>query len=138
MNSLRTLLAALTAASVVTASIPEAEISPAGTWVWTVQDRQGAPGFEQSVTLDYQDGKLTGTMAGVRRGQFSVPDTEIANASYSDGTIRFEVTREFNEQKFTTKYEGRLEDGTIRGTFERPAIGGKEPEKREWIAKRAK
>ncbi len=137
MISLRfclTLLAAWLFAVPVFAS----EVSPAGKWQWTVQDRQGGPGFEQSVTLDYTDGKLTGTMAGRQRGQFSVPDTPISAASYKDGIVKFAVSREFNGRTFTTRYEGRLEDGAIRGTFERPGLNGGEPVKREWIARRAK
>ena len=62
-------LAACFAALCVTVAAFAAEASPAGTWKWTVQGRQGGQGFEQTLKLDYKDGKLTGTMQGVQSGQ---------------------------------------------------------------------
>ena len=123
----------------VSATAYAAEASPAGTWKWSVQGRQGGgQGFEQSLTLDHKDGKLTGTMVGRQGGQFSVPDTKITDASFKDGVIKFTVTREFNDRSFTTKYEGKLEGDTIKGTFERPGFNGGEAVKAEWVAKRQK
>jgi hypothetical protein len=124
------------AACLLTVAAFAAEVSPSGVWKWTVQGRQGGQGFEQTLKLDYKDGKLTGTMFGRQGGQFSVPDTEIADASFKDGQVKFAITREFNGTKFTTKYDGKLEGDSITGTFER-AIGGT-PTKSEWHAKRQK
>jgi len=112
-----------------------AEASPAGTWKWTVQGRQGN-GFEQTLTLDFKDGQLTGTMMGLHGSQFSLPDTPINDASFTGGTIKFSVTREFRGSKVTTRYEGKLEGDTIKGTSVRPAPGGGEPVTLEWNAKR--
>lgn len=112
------------------------EASPAGVWKWRVQGRQGGQGFEQTVRLYYEAGKLTGIMPGRDAGQFSVPDTPIADASFKNGTVRFSITREFNGQKFTTKYEGKVEGDTIIGTFERVDVGGKLPPKSDWNARR--
>ena len=130
----RTVIAAVLSACFLAATAFAAEASPAGFWKWTVQGRQGTQGFEQRLKLDYHDGKLSGTMMGTR-GQFSVPDTPIDNASFKDGRIKFSITREFNGAKFTTKYDGKLEADTIKGTFERVLRSG-EPMTSEWNAKR--
>ena len=134
----RTLISSFIATCVLTVAAFAAEASPAGVWKWTVQGRQGGQGFEQKLTLDYKDAKLTGVMQGRQGGQFTVPDTEISDASFKNGDIRFTVTREFNGQKFSTKYEGKLEGDSIKGTFERPGFNGGAPTKGEWDAKRQK
>ena len=113
-----------------------AEASPAGMWKWTVQGRQGGQGFDQSLSLEYKDGKLTGTLKGQQGGQFSVPDTAIKDASFKDGRIKFSITREFNGRAFTTTYDGKLDGDVIKGTFERTV--GNAPVKSEWLAKRQK
>ncbi len=131
-------LTALVAVLCLTGSAIAAEASPTGTWKWTVQGRQGGQGLEQTLKLDYKDGKLSGTLLGMQGGQFSVPDTAISDASFKAGTVKFAVTREFNGTQFTTKYEGKLVDDLIKGSSERPAPSGGEPVKREWEAKRVK
>lgn len=113
-----------------------ADASPTGTWKWTVQGRQGGQGFEQTLTLDYKEGKLTGILKGVQGGQFSVPDTPIQAASFADGRVKFAITRDFNGRSFTTTYDGKLEGDTIKGSFER-AVGGN-PVKSDWLARRQK
>ncbi len=131
-------LAAIVAVFCLTTASFAAEISPAGTWKWTVQGRQGGQGFEQVLRLDYKEGKVTGTMVGRQGGQFSVPDTAISDASFKDGVLTFSLTREFNGRSFTTKYEGKVEGDTIKGSYERPAFNSAAPAKTEWIAKRQK
>ena len=130
-------LAACCAAFCLTLAALAAEASPAGTWKWTVQGRQGGQGFDQTLKLDYQNGKLTGTLLGVQGGQFEIPDTPIADASYQDGAIKFTVTREFNGNKRTTKYAGKLEGDTIKGSSERTNREGA-LQKTDWVATRAK
>jgi hypothetical protein len=134
MNPYRKWIGALITACVLSVSVFAAESSPAGVWKWTVQGRQGQ-GFEQTVKLDYKDGKLTGVMPGRDAGRFSVPDTPISDASFKDGQIKFAVTRELNGQKFTTTYEGKVVGDTITGTFERSG-NAKGAAKSEWVAKR--
>ena len=90
------------------------------------------------LTLNHQDGKLTGMLIGRKTARFTVPDAEISEASFQDGAIRFAVTREFNGRSFTTRYEGKLEGDTIKGTYERPSFDGGKAEKAEWLAKRQK
>jgi len=135
---LHRLLFAALVACFVTALAFAAEASPAGTWKWAV-GRGGAQATEQTLRLSYLDGKLTGTLLGTQIGQTQFPDTTIEDASFKDGTIKFSVTRELNNLKVTTRYEGKLQGDTISGTSERPNIqGGGEPIKRDWNAKRVK
>ena len=131
-------LVAFVAAFCVTVAAFAAEASPAGVWKWSIQGRQGGQSFEQTLKLDYQDGKLSGTVLGTQTGQFEIPDTAISDASFKDGVITFAVTREFNGNKFTSRYEGKLAGDTITGTSERPGRDGGEPVKREWVAQRQK
>lgn len=130
------LFAALLAALCLTLSAFAADASPAGTWKWSVQGRQGGQSFEQTLKLDFKDGKVTGTLLGRQGGQFSVPDTPISDVSFKDGALKFTVTRSFNDRSFTTKYDGKLEGDTIKGTSERPGFNGGDPVKAEWLAKR--
>jgi hypothetical protein len=115
-----------------------ADASPTGVWKWTVQGRQGGPGFDQALKLELKDGKLTGVMLGRQAGNFSVPDTRISDATFQDGQIIFSVRRELNGQTFVIKYQGKLEGETIQGTFERGAIGKAGPSTSEWVAKKQK
>ena len=137
MKSPLKFLAAFIAAFCVTVAAFAAEASPAGTWKWTVQGRQGGQGFEQTLKLDYKDGKLTGTVLGATRGDFTIPDAPISEASFKDGTIKFAVEREFNGNKFTSRYEGKLEGDTITGKSQSPGRDG-QTTARDWVAKRQK
>lgn len=137
MKHCRKLLAALLACF-LTAAAFAADSSPSGTWKWNV-GRAGAPAVEQTLKLDFNNGKLTGTMMGSQGGQFQFPDTPISEASFQQGVIRFSVTREAGGTKVTTKYQGTLEGDGIKGTSERPNLqGGGAPVTREWDAKRVK
>ena len=80
MKSILKFVAVVVAALGLVAAAFAAEVSPTGTWKWTVQGRQGGQGFDQTLKLTYQDGKLSGTMLGTQGGQFQIPDTEIADA----------------------------------------------------------
>ncbi len=120
------------------AAVAATDSSPAGTWKWTQQGRNGGQGFEQTLKLAYQDGKLTGTMVGMQGPQGQIPDVAITDASFKDGTVTFSVTREFNGNKIVSKYEGKLDGDSIKGSSERPGRDGGAPQKRDWIAARAK
>ena len=111
--------------------------SPAGTWKWTQPGRGGGQGVERALVLDVKDGKLTGTLKGFSMGQFEVPDTAIADASFKDGTVSFTVTTEFQGNKRTTKYEAKLDGDTLTGSTEAPRPDGSS-QKRDWKATRAK
>lgn len=136
MNSYRKFFAALCAALFITAVAFAADASPAGTWKWTTPGRNGGQGFEQTLKLDVKDGQLTGTMVGRETPNFTIPDTAISEASFKDGVVKFTVSREFNDRKFTQNYEGKLDGDTIKGSVTMERNG--EPIKRDWTATRAK
>lgn len=113
-----------------------------GTWKWTEQSRgrsgnSGGTPREVTLTLAQKDGKLTGKMTRPGRDG-AVADTDISNASVSGDTITFSVERQYGDNKFVTKYSGKLSGDTITGTSESPGRNGGEPTKREWMAKRSK
>ena len=142
MKSSLKLIAALGAACFLTvaafaADAAPAAASPTGTWKWTQQGRNGGAGFELTVKLELKDGALTGTMAGFQGPQGHVPDQAITDASFKDGVVAFSVTREFNGNKFTTKYSGKLDGDSIKGESERPGRDGN-VRKSEWNPTRAK
>lgn len=137
MKSPLKFLAAFLAACFITVAAMAADASPTGTWKWTQQGRQGGQGVERSLTLELKDGKLTGLVKGVSMGQFEIPDTAISEASFKGGVIAFQVTVEFNGNKRTTKYEGKLDGDKIVGSSESPGRDGA-VQKREWAAARAK
>ncbi len=109
---------------------------PSGTWKWSTPGRDGQS-FESTLKLELKDEKLTGTMLGIKRGDFNIPDTAISDASIKGDVVTFSITREFNGNKFTSKYESKLDGDTIKGASERPGQDGATV-KRDWLAKRAK
>ena len=105
-----------------------ADANPTGTWKWSVTRNEKTR--ESTLKLKLDGDKLTGTISG--RNQ----DTAIENASFKDGAVSFTVTREFNDQKFTTKYSGKLDGDVIKGTQETERNG--KTNSSAWEAKRVK
>jgi hypothetical protein len=103
--------------------------NPTGTWKW--ETNFGGKARENTLKLKLEGDKLTGSMLG-RDNQ----ETPIENASYKDGKVSFSITREFNNNKFTTKYNGTLKDDTITGKSERERDG--QTQSSDWVAKRQK
>ena len=91
---------------------------------------------ESTLTLAMKDGKLTGKLTTPGRGGDPM-STEISNAAVKGDVVSFTVEREFNGNKFVTKYSGKLAGDTITGEAESPGRDG-QTMKREWSAKRAK
>ena len=137
MKSTLKIFAALFAACLMTASMYAADATPAGTWKWTAPGRGGNPGVERTLKLEFADGKLTGTLLGAQMGQFAIPDAAISDGTFKDGTVAFSVTSEFNGNKRTTKYEGKLDGDNIKGSSEAPNRDGA-MQKRDWNPTRAK
>jgi hypothetical protein len=135
MKSSHKLLAALVAACFLTVAAFAGD--PTGTWKWTQPGRNGGPGFEQTLKLVLKGDSLTGTLVGAQTPQGQIPDVAIADASFKDDTVAFSATREFNGNKRTTKYTGKLEGDSIKGSSERPGRDGN-VQKSEWVATRAK
>ena len=112
------------------ATAAQGKDDPTGTWKWEVTFKDQKR--EQTLKLKLDGDKLTGTMPGRKDGQ----ETKIEDGKFEDGVVSFTVTRERGDQKFVTKYKGKLEGDTIKGTIE-SSFGGKD-QKRDWEAKRVK
>jgi hypothetical protein len=104
--------------------------NPTGTWKWTTDF--GGKTREATLKLKLDGDKLSGVYVG---GQ-SNTETPIENATIKDDTVSFTVTREFNGQKRTTKYSGKLSGDTISGKSERERDGATQSS--DWVAKRQK
>lgn len=103
-----------------------------GKWTGQVEGPQGAMDVNFEFKADGE--KLTGTM-----------NNQFGDAALHDGTIKgddlsFKVTREFNGNKFTVKYTGKLSGDEIKltRTFEGEGFGGQTPPPVTFTVKRAK
>lgn len=103
---------------------------PTGLWKYSVTF--GDQTRDVNLTLTLEGDKLTGSMPGRDNSQ-----TAIEEGSFKDGTVSFQVSRERNGQKRVTKYSGKLEGDTIKGTIESPGRDG-QTRSREWTATRVK
>jgi hypothetical protein len=112
---------------------------PTGTWKWSQPSRGGGGGTprESTLTLTAKDGKLMGKVSSPGRDG-NTSSTDIQNGTIKDDVVSFSVERTFGDNKFVTKYSGKLSGDTITGTSESPGRDGGEPTKREWVAKRSK
>jgi len=111
-------------------STARAADDPTGTW--KSETMAGGKTREGTLKLKVEGDKLTGTYVG---GQNNT-ETPIENGSFKDGKVSFSVTREFNNNKFTTKYSGTLSGDTITGKSETTIQG--EARSGDWTAKRQK
>src|SRR5262245_14098030 len=84
---------------------------PTGTWKWSVE--RGGQTIETTLKLKLDGDKLTGAVVGNNN-----QETAIGDASFKDGEVSFTVTRERNNQKFVTKYKGKLSGDSIKGKSE--------------------
>jgi hypothetical protein len=134
MKSLRRSFAALAAISILAVAAFAAD--PSGTYKWSTPGRGGGQPREATLTLAMKDGKLTGTVS--QQGRNGPMETEISNAMVKGDDVSFEIAREFNGNKFVTKYSGKLSDDSIKGTMVSPGRNGGEPRTTDWEAKKAK
>ena len=100
---------------------------PTGTWKWEVE-RNGQKQM-MSLTLKLDGDKLTGSMPG-RQGA----ETKIEEGTFKDGAVSFTVTRMMGDNKFVTKYIGKVDGDTLKLTAETERNG--EKQKREIEAKK--
>jgi hypothetical protein len=105
-----------------------------GTWKWTQQGRQGGNPTDWTAKLKQEGEKVTGTVSGTFGGQPT--EMAISDGTFKDGTLTFNIVREFNEQRRVTKYSGKLDGDTIKGKMERERQG--EKVETDWEAKRVK
>jgi len=120
---------ALLAAFAPRALAADEKASATGTWKWSFT--MGDQTREVTLKLKQDGEKLTGALLG-RNNQ----ETAIQDGTVKDGEVSFTVVREFNNQKMTSKYKGKLEGDTIKGSIETERNG--QTNKRDWEAKRVK
>jgi hypothetical protein len=82
----------------------EDKANPTGTWKWSVE-RNGQT-FESTFKLKLEGDMLSGTLARGDR------ESGIEDGTYKDGEVSFMVTREFNGNKVTIKYQGKVDGDT--------------------------
>jgi hypothetical protein len=126
--------AVLALGSTFTFAADDKAASATGNWSWTVPGRDG--GAERKMTLNLkQDGdKLTGKLSSPGRDG-AARETEIADGSVKGSDVAFSVTREFNGNKMTTKYHGKLSGDAITGKVDMKDRDGND-QSRDWTAKR--
>ena len=111
------------------AKAQDKKADPTGTWKWSVTG-QGGQTRETTLNLKLDGDKLTGKISG-RGGE-----TDIEEAKLKGEDISFQVTCEFNGNKVTTKYVGKISGDIIKGKIESQCEG--QPQTRDWEAKREK
>lgn len=127
LTSIIQLAACLVFALAFQAVAADKKNDPTGTWKWSFTGQNGQT-RETTLKLKLDGDKLTGTVSG-RNGE-----TAIEEAKIKDDVISFQVTREFNGNKFTQKFNGKISGDSIKGKIESERDG--QPQSRDWDAKR--
>lgn len=105
-----------------------------GTWTWTRPGRNGGEAQKMTLKLKAEGEKLTGSLTSPGRQGGEPVKTEISGGKVKGDEISFSVTREFNANKMTIKYSGKVSADTIKGKTESERNG--QPQSRDWEAKR--
>ena len=127
------LCAFLALGMLVQAQAQEKKANPTGTWTWTMAGRNGGPDRKMTLKLKVEDGKLTGKLITPGRDGQDV-ETKIEEGAIKGEEFSFNVTREFNGNKMTSKYTGKIVDGAIKGKIETERNG--QTRSRDWEAKK--
>lgn len=117
---------------VASSNATDKKVDPTGTWTWTMEGRNGQT-RTNTLVLKLEGDKLTGHVVG-RGRQGNQSETPIEDAKIKGEEVNFNVTREFNGNKFVTKYAAKISGDTMKGkvTFGRNG----ETRDREFEAKR--
>ncbi|MBM3823826.1 MAG: hypothetical protein FJ404_13240 [Verrucomicrobia bacterium] len=126
-NIVRWSACALLAASLTALAGDDKKPNPVGTWKWSMTGQNGQT-RESTLKLKMEGDKLVGTISGRQQ------DSPIEDASLKGDEISFKVVREFNGNKFTIKYLGKISGDSIKGKSEFDRNG--EAQTRDWEAKR--
>jgi hypothetical protein len=105
-----------------------------GKWTYSMQGRDGTP-REVTITLKQEGTKLTGTVPGMGRGGQGGNPTEITNGKVDGDKVYFEVVREMQGNKMTTKYEGTAAGSELKLKVTRDTPNG--PQTSDVVAKKA-
>lgn len=107
---------------------------PSGTWTWTTPGRNGGPDRKMTLKLKTEGDKLSGKLISPGRQGGDPMETEIKDGKVKDGEVTFTVVREFNGNKMTSKYTGKVSADAIKGKIEFERNG--DTQSRDWEAKR--
>ena len=107
-----------------------------GKWSFEQQGRGGGPARQVTITLKQEGNTVTGEVPGMGRGgDAPPPPSQIQNGKVDGDKVSFEVVREFNGNKMTTKYEGVVTGGEMKLKITRDTQNG--PQTNEVVAKKA-
>jgi hypothetical protein len=106
-----------------------------GKWSFEQQGRGGGPARQVTITLKQSGNTLTGEVPGMGRGDTPPPPTQITNGKVDGDKVSFDVVREFQGNKMTTKYEGVVTGGEMKLKITREGQNG--PQTSEVVAKKA-
>lgn len=107
-----------------------------GNWSWTTPGRQGGEGRKMTLKLKVDGEKLTGAVTMPGRAGGDPIETAISDGKVKGDEITFNVVREFNGNKMTVKYSGKVSADAIKGKTESERNG--QANSRDWEAKREK
>ena len=109
----RATMALLAAFVAIPAILPAQDVKDfLGEWVSTIETQRGPATTTYVFRMDSD--VLKGTMSG-RMGE-----TEIDEVTYEDGTITFNLTRNFQGNSVTLTYTAKIVDGAMQGTVSTP------------------
>jgi hypothetical protein len=120
--------------SLATAPAEDKAVSASGTWTWSMPGWGGGAERKLSAVLVQDGEKLTGKVKSPGRDGAET-ETEIAEGSVKAGEVSFTVTREWNGNKRTASYTGKLTADAITGKIASKDREGKD-QSRDWTAKR--
>ena len=120
--------------SLIRAADDNKKADPAGTWTWTTPGRNGGADRKMTLKLKVEGEKVTGTLSSPGQNGETVK-SEIEDGKIKGDEVSFTVTREFNGNKRTSKYHGKISADTNKGKTEFERNG--EAQSRDWEAKRA-
>jgi hypothetical protein len=112
----------------IMARAEDAKVDPTGTWKWS-QTGQNGQARETTLKIKQDGDKLKGTVSGRNNTENEVEDLKLKG-----NEISFKVTREFQNNKFTQKFNGKIMGNTIKGKIEFERNG--EAQSRDWEAKK--
>lgn len=113
MKSIR--LYTLAVCALLGASLRAFAADPNGTWKFHAEG-PGGRSADATLMLTWRDNQLSGTVEG-RAGKASISEAKFADDQISFTVVR-ELGRRFRKQTITTRYSGKLEGDTIKGTIQ--------------------
>ncbi len=124
--------AVVLAGVILPARAEDKKVDPTGTYIWVVPGRNGGEDRTNTLVLKFDSDQITGSLSTPGRNGRTVK-TDIQDATLKDTEITFCVVRSFNDNTFTNKFSGKLDDGTIKGKVEFTRNG--DTRSRDWEAK---